>query len=284
MNVLRKVLGGFFLCASLVLLFLAYQQWKQYQDSLDYYEELREEVAKPSKKKDKWLDLDWKKLKKKGIVAWVTACNGKISYPVCYKKGDNSYFLHRTPEGEYSFPGSIFLNGYNKKDLSDKNVILYGHNMRNGSMFAKIHKYSDASYYKNHKYFYIYTPKGRYKYKIYQVHSVQDGSTIYYTEFYNDKEFKGWLSKWGSSAEQKFGKQANYKDRLGMLSTCTSHGKKRFLIQGYALEFETYDREEKMTREELGYSIDEFYHLKENQTILDVKKKQEEETTFDDYK
>ena len=269
-NIIRKIIGIVMIISSVYFLYMGYQWWNDYESSKNYYKAEQEEVVKEEKGRREWLKLDWEKLQKQGIVAWVYACGGKISYPVCYKKENNKYFLHKNPDGEYSYPGSIFLNGYNNPDLTDKNTTVYGHNMRNGTMFRKIHNYEDNAYYKKHKNFYLYTPSGRYMYKIYQAHSVQDASDIYLPSFSSDKEFSDWLKKWGDSADSKFGKQANVKDRIVNLSTCTSNGKKRLLIQGYLKEFETYEHDQVTRRKDLGYSIDTLNKTTEMPTLAPV--------------
>lgn len=98
---------------------------------------------------------NWKGLKKinKEIVAWLKIENSEIDYPVLYHKGDNQdsqYYLDRNYKKQKSAYGSIFIDYRCKKGVGSKNLILHGHNMEDGSMFASLIKYGkgDVKYYK----------------------------------------------------------------------------------------------------------------------------------------
>lgn len=241
-NFIRKFVGIGFIVVAIICAYLAWQQWKGYQDSIDYYQEMTEKNVK--KKDGPWLELDWDSLSAQGIIGWIYACDGKISYPICYKENDNNFFLHRTPDGEYSYPGSIFMNGYCEPDFSGKHTILYGHNMRNGTMFQALHKYENDGYYDNHKNFYIFTPNGRYMYKIYSRHVVQDASDLYRLDFESNEDFGTWLETWQKTANESFGSQPDSSMQIMSLSTCTLHGSKRLVIQGYQKNFKKYPKNE----------------------------------------
>ena len=89
-----------------------------------------------------------------------------INYPIVHGK-DNETYLHRTYEKNYNFAGTIFVDYENKGDFSDCNTIVYGHNMKNGSMFAQLKKFTqDEETYKKSKYFWIFTPEKNYRYEI----------------------------------------------------------------------------------------------------------------------
>ena len=86
--------------------------------------------------------VDWDALREinPDVVAWVYVPGTVINYPVAHKEGDSEYYLHHNfslGEGKFGAEyGSIMLSGENKGDFSDEVNILYGHHMRNGSMFA----------------------------------------------------------------------------------------------------------------------------------------------------
>ena len=61
--------------------------------------------------------------------------------------------------GNYEFSGSIFSQRQNSKDFSDPVTVLYGHNMKNGTMFNTLHKFENKDFFKKHSKVYIYTPK-----------------------------------------------------------------------------------------------------------------------------
>ena len=263
---MKKIINTFLtLCClgiAAVSLFYAYQYWQKYQKANKTYEEMQKEYTKEKKKKKglegKWMEIDWKKLKKRNpnIVGWIYMVSG-ANYPIVQGESYEEY-LHTDPYGDYSINGSIMLNCDNKKDFTDKNTVIYGHNMRNGSMFGSNKKYQDKDYAKKHKYFYIFTPKGRYRYKIYQTHTIYDATDIYRVDFYDDKDFDKWLKERKDGADYTVGDQVVPEDRVMTLSTCTSNGKKRFAIQGYLKEFETYDHKEHKDRKDLQRKLNYF--------------------------
>ncbi|MCC8102296.1 MAG: class B sortase [Clostridiales bacterium] len=76
-------------------------------------------------------------------VAWIQIPAVEISYPVMQAE-DNDYYLHRSPDGNYIYAGSIFMDYQNDSYLEDYNTVIYGHNMRDGSMFAKLKQFRDS--------------------------------------------------------------------------------------------------------------------------------------------
>ena len=87
--------------------------------------------------------IDWKSLRavNPDVVAWIKIPGTVVDYPVVQTK-DNQYYLKRGFDGKKNSCGTIFMNTYNRTDFSDYNTVLYGHNMKNGSMFAVINKYN----------------------------------------------------------------------------------------------------------------------------------------------
>ena len=82
--------------------------------------------------------------------------------------GDDETYLRKSFDGTNSFAGSIFMEGINNPEFTDVNTIIYGHNMRNLSMFGLLKKYTrDDKYYDSNKYFQIITPNYAYRYLIF---------------------------------------------------------------------------------------------------------------------
>ena len=80
------------------------------------------------------------------VIAWIQIPALDISYPVA-KGTDNAYYLHHMINGETNKSGSIFMDYHNQEDFTDRNTIIYGHNMRDGSMFGTLEKYQDPGVY-----------------------------------------------------------------------------------------------------------------------------------------
>ena len=117
----------------------------------------------------------------------------QISYPIVKGK-DNSEYLKKTFSANENTLGAIFLNVDNNADFMDKNTIIYGHRMKDGSMFRHLQDYEEKSFWESNPYFYIYTPDGReITYHIYSAGQVEDTSDTYLTSFESDEACKSCL-------------------------------------------------------------------------------------------
>lgn len=98
-------------------------------------------------------------------VGWIKIPDTPIDYPIV-QTGNNDKYLHTDFEGRESAAGSIYLDFESSSDMKGKNNILYGHHMKNGSMFKALVKYKDREYFESHPYFTIYTPEEEIRLKI----------------------------------------------------------------------------------------------------------------------
>ena len=142
------------------------------------------------------LVVDWDALRaiNPDIVAWVYMPGTIINYPVAHKDGDSEYYLHHNFSlGEGSFGaefGSIMLSGENAGDFSDEVNILYGHHMRNGSMFALFAEFRDSAIFNEHRTIYLLTPEGNYRLQTFAVeHVPMTHSSIATPNYPTDEEF-----------------------------------------------------------------------------------------------
>lgn len=106
------------------------------------------------------------KQKNQDVAGWLLFENVNISYPILYS-GDNDTYLHTTFEGERASAGSIFIEGYNTPDFNDSHTIIYGHNMKNGTMFKTLHNFEESEFFQTNRYIFIYTPERVLVYEIY---------------------------------------------------------------------------------------------------------------------
>ena len=145
-------------------LFKITQIYKDYQESEQTFEKLEETyVVNPdgsSVTEDDWNDdtrIQFDALKKENpdIMAWLRFDNFDdvhISYPVLYS-GDDSKYLRSDIYGNYHIAGCIFLEGLNNPDFSDYHSIIYGHNMRNTTMFGDLKRYkNDEGFYEKNQF------------------------------------------------------------------------------------------------------------------------------------
>lgn len=90
-------------------------------------------------------------------VAWIYAPDIEINYVIA-QTDNNKYYLENQLNGGFSMGGTLFVNCDNSPDLSDWNTVIYGHYMRNGTMFSSITNYDSQDYYESHPVMYLYTP------------------------------------------------------------------------------------------------------------------------------
>jgi sortase B len=105
------------------------------------------------------------KKKNKDIVAWISIPNTPIDYAVL-KTGNNSYYLKRNAIKKPSSSGAIFLDSAAKADFSSKDSIVYGHRMKDRTMFGSLISYKNSKHRKSHQYVFVYTPKATKKYRV----------------------------------------------------------------------------------------------------------------------
>lgn len=182
------------------------------------------------------MNIDFKSLKSVNddVVGWIyVEAVPDINYPVVHGE-DNETYLHHTYEKNYNFAGTIFVDYENKGDFDDCNTIVYGHNMKNGSMFAQLKKFSSNSdTYEKSKYFWIFTPEKNYRYEIISAYTTGAKSDTYTLFKGPGEEFQEYLKKIrGYSEIQTDAGDLTVKDKIVTLSTCTGNQATRYVVQG----------------------------------------------------
>jgi sortase B len=165
------------------------------------------------------------------LAAWILIPAVDISYPVLQGE-DNEYYLHRDINQEYLFAGSIFMDAYNNASFYNYNTIIYGHNMRDGSMFARLKEFSNEATLRQCPYFWILTPDADYLYKICSIHQASSGSDTFTVRFADYEEYKLWQDKMLSLSVPETGEALEYQDRVVTLSTCTENSYVRMTVHG----------------------------------------------------
>lgn len=186
------------------------------------------------------IPVDFKALKKINpeIYAWIYIPGTQISYPVLQHEGDNSYYLHRSETGDYYTGGCVFSEDYNKKNFKDRMTVLYGHNLRTGKMFAGLNDFSDAQYFEQHRYMYVYLPDRELVYEIFASYPHSNEHLLLNHDLNNreeyDKFFNDVLNSRSLLANFVEGVVPDYdKDKVLTLSTCLRvNNQQRCLLQG----------------------------------------------------
>ena len=186
------------------------------------------------------IDVDFAGLKEqnKDIVGWIYFEDEEsISYPLLYSGDD--YYLRRNYLKEEETAGSIYIDGNNSPDLDDAHTLIYGHNMRNLSMFGKLRYYkTEEDYLKTHRYFQLITESGIYRYEIF---AYKDVSTltggIYTTWKYVDDDFKEFVEDTicqGSYVDADI--DVDDETHIVTLSTCSYDSDVRFTVSGVRVD------------------------------------------------
>ena len=202
----------YFLLGILSVILLAagvwiYQIISEYQKAEREYEQLQEYVKvekntrdpentkpnvaeddKEGEKQEETVTVDFASLQaiNPDIVAWLRI-PGVLEYPVVRGK-DNSYYLNHTVQKTYNIAGSIFLDYRNERDFSDSKNIIYGHNMKDGSMFHVLRNYQDIDFFQEHTDMEIYLPDGRtLNYQIIACEQVPADSEVYQITKYDSE-------------------------------------------------------------------------------------------------
>ena len=187
---------------------------KEYKESDKSTEKLIEESIEIKEETQK-RSIDWEYLKSinKDIIAWIEIENTKIDYPIL--KDKDVYYLKHTFDKMYNSNGSIFTT--NSYPFEDKETIVYGHNMKNGSMFSDLGKYLNKDFLNSHFNFKIYTPTCNYEARIFSVYSIGVE-----TESNNIKSlnFEDRIEYYKKASEYNIETDSNIK-KIVKLSTCS---------------------------------------------------------------
>ena len=236
--------------------FNLYHIYTEYKKGTDEYNQIEEmavterdadsaEVAGPNAQLKPPIEVDFDKLKSvnEDVVGWIYVdALPDISYPIVKGK-DNQTYLHQTYQKNYNFAGTIFVDYENSGDFSDCNTLVYGHNMKNGSMFGHLKKFrEDDKLYKQDKYFWILTPERNYRYEIITAYTTGVNSDTYTLFKGPGEEFEKYLETIkGYSEIQTDDTDLTIKDRIVTLSTCTGNESTRFVVQGKRVDAEDAD-------------------------------------------
>ena len=127
------------------------------------------------------------------VYAWITVPGTDIDYPILQHASDNSYYLMHNIDGSYGYPGCIYTENMNSKDFTDNNTVIYGHNMKNGSMFAQLHKYEDPDFFDANREVLIYLPDEVLHYTIFAAHIYDDRHLLYSFDFADPEVYQKYL-------------------------------------------------------------------------------------------
>lgn len=130
-------------------------------------------------------NLNWNALYEENehIIAWIYIPGTKVDYPILQHPEKESYYLDHNLDGSKGYPGCIYIQLLNNKNFTDYNTVIYGHNMKNKTMFSTLHNYEDITFLEEYHYVYVYTPETTLVYDIFAAYEFSDEHILYAYDF-----------------------------------------------------------------------------------------------------
>lgn len=176
------------------------------------------------------------------IIGWIQVEDTKIDYPIMWTPDDGEYYLHRNFQKEQASSGVPFMDAASDIFVPTSNFLLYGHNMKNGTMFHDLLKYKDKDFYQAHKTFRFDTiyKGGQGTYEViaagYSKIYPEDSNAFKYYQYAgitSESDFNEYVKGIKSLSQYNTDVTAEYGDQLVTLSTCAYHEKNgRFFVVG----------------------------------------------------
>lgn len=195
-----------------------------YQVAKSAYTNISEKTAKVDPKQFTGV-VDWKALKKVNpdVQGWLYQKGTVINYPVV-QGTDNDTYLHTRFDKQWSGGGTLFVDCRMEKDFKGFNSIIYGHHMKDGSMFRSIRGYTkEDGYYDKHKTLELATPHGNYHLVVFSAFITKATDENTYKMTYDEAEKQAYIDRAWEQSELPITRDSvdvTKDDRLVTLSTC----------------------------------------------------------------
>lgn len=204
-----------------------------------------EEPEEEEEEEPRIISVDFDKLHEVNpdIYAWLMVPGTNVNYPILQSPEgvDTDYYLETNIDGTTGLPGSIYTQRRNAKDFSDRDTVVYGHDMKNGTMFKTLHNFEDEEFFNTNRYIYVYTPDESYVYRIFAAISYDDRLILdYYNDFQDENVFAEYLDDIKThSGNVDTNEVVTKDDRIITLSTCIATApNSRYLVIGKLLSDE----------------------------------------------
>ena len=196
-----------------------------------------EKIKNDNSNNEKYI-VDFKKLKSENsdVVAYIKVNNTNIEYPIV-KTSNNNFYLNHSFDKSKNSRGWIFADYKNKFDNTDKNIVIYGHNMRDGSMFGSLKNILNEEWYNNAENMNItfLTENRNYIYKVFSIYKIESEDYYIKTNFKNDADYEKFLNIIKNRSIKNFDVKLNVDDKILTLSTCANNNKYRVVLHAKKL-------------------------------------------------
>ena len=190
----------------------------------------QELIEKSIEKIDNKHKINYSKINNEDVVGWIIMNQNKINYPIL-KSNDNNFYLTRDYNKKHNQSGSIFMD-YRNNDFKDKNTVIYGHSMLDGTMFGSLREMFKKGYFdtKNNNYIKIYDLNSKeITYQIFSYYIIDTENYYITTTFTTEEQYKIFIDKITKRSYKNFNIKIDTTDQILTLSTCSSNNKRKVL-------------------------------------------------------
>lgn len=254
---LRIVLIVLFACCLAVSLYMILSQLGEYAEGDRAYDELQVYIGKPPAESEPpavssepsepapeegilWPEVDFAALAEinPDIVGWIYIEDTRVNYPIV-QGDDNEHYMTHLFSGKYNSSGCIFLDSRVEPDFSSWHSILYGHHMKNGTMFYDLRNYKQQEFFDEHPRALLLTPDGNYTVEFFSGCVASVESSAWDIAFASETEYASWLTSLKTRSLFQTDLAPAPTDRVLTLSTCSyEFDNARFVLHGILREAE----------------------------------------------
>lgn len=178
-------------------------------------------------------EKDYDKYKKlnSDVIGWLKVPNTRINYPVLQTK-DNDYYIHRNAEKKSSKSGAVFMDFRNAREEEQRHIIIYGHNMRNGTMFHDLNSYKLKEFYDQNRTITLWWDGKETKWEVYAAFIVTTDIYFIHTKFGSGENFLDYMNTLKKMSKFSSDVKLKKTDQVLTLTTCTyEYDNARFVVQ-----------------------------------------------------
>lgn len=232
-NVVMRIIELIFLILLVYSSINIFKWYNNNKENKQIINEIAESVTiNEDTNEEKKYKINFEELKQKNsdTVAWLKVENTNIEFPIV-QANNNSYYLTHNFNKKYNVAGWIFADYKNKLDGTDRNIVVYGHNMRDNSMFGSLKDVTTEEWYNNeeNKYITFVTENDYQTYQVFSVYQIKTEDYYIKTEF-KSNEFPEFIDTITKRSKKDFGINVSKEDTILTLSTCANNNKYRVVL------------------------------------------------------
>lgn len=232
-NVVMRIIELIFLILLVYSSINIFKWYNNNKENKQIINEIAESVTiNEDTNEEKKYKINFEELKQKNsdTVAWLKVENTNIEFPIV-QANNNSYYLTHNFDKKYNVAGWIFADYKNKLDGTDRNIVVYGHNMRDNSMFGSLKDVITEEWYNNeeNKYITFVTENDYQTYQVFSVYQIKTEDYYIQTEF-KSNEFTEFIDTITKRSKKDFGINVSKEDTILTLSTCSNNNKYRVVL------------------------------------------------------